>query len=591
MNVWDCGEDPTAPLHGNGRGNGYIEQMSSLSSGSGSSNSFDVDELLQIQARSLELRKEKNMLRESKSQSFELIRVISFSCLLHCHSALILLMTDAEGTSLAERLEAHVKTLSEVHFKDKKHIQELERELSNCSQEIGSDPCSDCPINYLRSCLQPPDQYHRGLHCESRGLWMNTLAYEIKLVENPKCCLCSFESVWYSTVPAVKWEIASLGALKTFGLCLADDKLMEVICRILSVLGAPCAGATLFNFLSCYRAFRLKLFISIMIFLPDYLQDQLHARNAEVNSLRDHVHSLELKLTDIDKLEDIVGSVSKELQRSNSELLILTRKLESKEEELQKSTLRIEKLEESIASVALEYQCEIESMKLDLLAFEHSCFEANKIQEEAAQEKSWVHHLIQDFELQIQDYREVIERLDEENRELREKLNIAEVNAKGFCQKMEETFPELMETKNALSSSSEFETNTSTCGDILGPLLSRPLEGRASDAELKEKLEEMSCQIHEYELLVTKLKEELREEKVKSREEAEDLTQEMAELRYQISGLLEEECKRRACIEQISLQRIAKLEAQVSSDDIYFFLAYLEMRIFSDLLIHYSLFL
>ncbi|KAK2965754.1 hypothetical protein RJ640_003292 [Escallonia rubra] len=383
--------------------------MSSPSSGSGGScNSVDVEELLQIQARSLELRKEKNMLKESKSQSFELIR----------------------------RLETHVKTLSEVHFKDKKHIQELERELSNCSQEI------------------------------------------------------------------------------------------------------------------------------------DYLQDQLHARNAEVNSLGDHVHSLELKLTDIDKLEDIVGSVSKELQLSNSERLILTRKLESKEQELQKSTLRIEKLEESIASVALEYQCEIESMKLDLLAFEHSCFEANKIHEEAAQEKSRVHHLIQDFELQIQDYREVIERLDEENRELREKLNTAETNAREFCQKMEETFPELMETKNALSSSSEFETNTSTCGDVLGPLLSRLLEGRASDAELKEKLEEMSCQIHEYELLVTKLKEELREEKVKSKEEAEDLTQEMAELRYQISGLLEEECKRRACIEQISLQRIAKLEAQIEKQQL-----------------------
>lgn len=50
---------------------------------------------------------------------------------------------------------------------------------------------------------------------------------------------------------------------------------------------------------------------------------------------------------------------------------------------------------------------------------------------------------------------------------------------------------------------------------------------------------------------------------MKAREEAEDLAQEMAELRYQITGLLEEECKRRACIEQASLQRIAELEAQV----------------------------
>lgn len=50
---------------------------------------------------------------------------------------------------------------------------------------------------------------------------------------------------------------------------------------------------------------------------------------------------------------------------------------------------------------------------------------------------------------------------------------------------------------------------------------------------------------------------------MKAKEEAEDLAQEMAELRYQMTGLLEEECKRRACVEQASLQRIAELEAQV----------------------------
>lgn len=50
---------------------------------------------------------------------------------------------------------------------------------------------------------------------------------------------------------------------------------------------------------------------------------------------------------------------------------------------------------------------------------------------------------------------------------------------------------------------------------------------------------------------------------MKAKEEAEDLTQEMAELRYQIMGMLEEERKRHACIEQASLQRIAELEAQV----------------------------
>ena len=55
----------------------------------------------------------------------------------------------------------------------------------------------------------------------------------------------------------------------------------------------------------------------------------------------------------------------------------------------------------------------------------------------------------------------------------------------------------------------------------------------------------------------------MREEKLKAKEEAEDLAQEMAELRYQMTALLEEECKRRAYIEQTSLQRIAELETQV----------------------------
>lgn len=50
---------------------------------------------------------------------------------------------------------------------------------------------------------------------------------------------------------------------------------------------------------------------------------------------------------------------------------------------------------------------------------------------------------------------------------------------------------------------------------------------------------------------------------MKAKEEAEDLAQEMAELRYQVTSLLEEESKHRACFEQASLQRIAELEAQV----------------------------
>lgn len=59
------------------------------------------------------------------------------------------------------------------------------------------------------------------------------------------------------------------------------------------------------------------------------------------------------------------------------------------------------------------------------------------------------------------------------------------------------------------------------------------------------------------------MQDDLKQEKLKAKEEAEDLTQEMAELRYKMTCLLDEERNRRVCIEQASLQRIAILEAQV----------------------------
>ena len=76
----------------------------------------------------------------------------------------------------------------------------------------------------------------------------------------------------------------------------------------------------------------------------------------------------------------------------------------------------------------------------------------------------------------------------------------------------------------------------------------------------------------------------MREEKSKANEEADDLAQEMAELRYQMTGLLEEECKRRACIEHASLQRISELEAQVLMFDLqsscYLIEAYIILKVF-----------
>lgn len=285
----------------------------------------------------------------------------------------------------------------------------------------------------------------------------------------------------------------------------------------------------------------------------DYLQDQLNSRNAEVHCLGDRVHILELKLADIKNLDEMGRQMTEELEKSNSEVLFLNQEMQNKEIELQQSNLRIESLEESILSVSLDYQCEIESMKIDLMTFEQSCFEANKIQEEAAQENGRLDQLIQDMVVQIQDCREVIECLSEENKELREKLLISESNASEICMKIEEIFPDGL-NKDGRSLSGELKNDTRW--DV----------GRASFTDLAYKYEKMSSSIIEYEALVRQLKEELREQKLKANEEAEDLAQEMAELRYQITGLLEEECKRRAHVEQISVHRIAELEAQIEKE-------------------------
>jgi len=60
------------------------------------------------------------------------------------------------------------------------------------------------------------------------------------------------------------------------------------------------------------------------------------------------------------------------------------------------------------------------------------------------------------------------------------------------------------------------------------------------------------------------LQEEVAAEKEKSKEEAEDLTQEMAELRYQLMEMIERERELRAQAEQASVLRVVELESQVS---------------------------
>lgn len=374
--------------------------------------SFDVEELLQIGTRCRELRKEKEMLKESQSQSFDLIR----------------------------RLEHHATSLSTARTEDKKHIEMLEKELMNCSQEI------------------------------------------------------------------------------------------------------------------------------------DYLQDQLNGRNAEVNALEEHVHGLELKLAEMENLQETVGRLRDELKRSDSECFFLMQELERREMELQNSSLCIEKLRRSISSITLDSQCEIESLKLDIVALEHSCFESEKIREEAVQEKARMNQLIRELEARFLDAQENIRCLELENKDLGEKIDTSETKFRIFWEKLEKSLvkdgsqPGIKLLANDLETKLAMSKDVSTCGEVLSPLLSKLEMVLGRDGDVMEKMEKMSKQIEEYEILVNQLKEELREEKLKAKDEAEDLAQEMAELRYQMTGLLEEERKRRACIEQASTQRITELEAQVKKE-------------------------
>ncbi|KAI3726856.1 hypothetical protein L1987_66662 [Smallanthus sonchifolius] len=323
--------------------------LMSTCSSSGSSFFVDDEELLQFEARCKELRIEKDMLKQS---SFELIR----------------------------SLESHARTSSETRSNDKKRIQDLERELSNCSQEL------------------------------------------------------------------------------------------------------------------------------------DYLQDQLTARDTEINRMIDYIQSLELKVKAKEDLDLIMRNLEQELKACKSENLALMKKLEDKEHELYNSKLCVDKLEESISNIALDFQCDIESMRLDLMAMEHSFFEAKELQNEAATEHRRMQELTKNYKIQMQN----VARLVEENKELREKLK---------------TFESIADSETKMMKSNEYE-----------------------------------AQIHEYELLVNQLKEQLKDEKFKANEEAEDLAQEMAELRYQLTGLLEEEYKKRACIEQRALQRITELESQIEKE-------------------------
>lgn len=164
----------------------------------------------------------------------------------------------------------------------------------------------------------------------------------------------------------------------------------------------------------------------------------MNGRNKEVIYLHELVYSLKTKLEDTEYLRDEVFRLRGELKRSNFEQFLLLWELQTKEIELEKSTLSIEKLEESILSMALESECELESMKLDMMALEQSYFKAKKIQEEAVEEKTRMSILIEELRDKFQEAQITVVSLNEENRELKDKLDAVNMNTRIFSQKVEE---------------------------------------------------------------------------------------------------------------------------------------------------------
>uniref|UniRef100_A0A453B679 Uncharacterized protein n=2 Tax=Aegilops tauschii subsp. strangulata TaxID=200361 RepID=A0A453B679_AEGTS len=140
----------------------------------------------------------------------------------------------------------------------------------------------------------------------------------------------------------------------------------------------------------------------------DYLQDQLNIRNVEANIMGEHIHGLELKLTELEKFPERVRVMDNALMRSDSQCWLLMEEVQSKEEELQKAALQIEKLE----SVTLDMQCEIESLKLDLTTLEQRLFDAESFSQHTAEYKVRIEKQLGEHELQLQEAWKTIDHLE-----------------------------------------------------------------------------------------------------------------------------------------------------------------------------------
>ncbi|XP_074570966.1 uncharacterized protein LOC141827577 isoform X2 [Curcuma longa] len=259
--------------------------------------------------------------------------------------------------------------------------------------------------------------------------------------------------------------------------------------------------------------------------------------------MAEQVQSLELKLAGAEKLDDKLKIVSNELVQADSQCLRLMRELKNTKEELIMSDLQRENHE----AVILDLQCEIESLKLEITALEQRYVEAERLGQQLAEEKARMDECFVTLQNQLKEKQHVISYLEDENTVLRERMTLFHENANQS--------PNDVELDKYLSPSS---------GTVV-PSMAK-LTATSQDEIVTDEIEKMAKQIHESGLLVKQLKEELKEVKLKANEEAEDLTQEMAELRYQFTVMLEEESKRRAFVEEASIRRVEDLELQVQNE-------------------------
>ncbi|XP_065049624.1 mitotic spindle checkpoint protein MAD1-like isoform X3 [Musa acuminata AAA Group] len=302
----------------------------------------------------------------------------------------------------------------------------------------------------------------------------------------------------------------------------------------------------------------------------EYLQDQLNLRNVEAKFMAEHVESLELKLAGAERLNDKLRLISEELVQADSRCMILIEELKYKEDELKKSDLQIENLETSL----LDSQCEIESLKLDITSLEQRCIEAERLGQQLAEEKTRVDKRLHILETQLQEMQQMIRCLENEKKTLFERNAkqsslIVELDKRlrhdskvGIHLDNQLDWSFLLKLREELPSSRDMCTSA----ENLGPSSAKLAAVTSQDEHVKTEIEKMAKQIHESDLLVNQLKEELREVKLKAKEEAEDLTQEMAELRYQFTDMLELESRRRALVEEASIRRVQDVEAQVQKE-------------------------